>query len=74
VATEHVRQGIGRAILRRLEELAREAGLTELRMDASINSVPFYRANGFVAVELGEHVMSSGGRMSCVRMQKTLAL
>lgn len=47
VRTEHVRKGVGRAILRRLEDLAREAGLKELRMDASINAEAFYKANGF---------------------------
>jgi putative acetyltransferase len=66
------RQGIGRALLGRLEELAREAGLIELRMNASINAVPFYEAHGFVALERGEHVMSSGGRMACVSMRKAL--
>ena len=65
-------QGVGRALLARLEELARDAGLAELRMDASINAVPFYQANGFISLERGEHVMSSGGRMACVRMRKAL--
>jgi putative acetyltransferase len=44
-------QGVGRALLARLEDLARKAGLTELRMDASINAVPFYEANGFISLE-----------------------
>jgi GNAT superfamily N-acetyltransferase len=65
-------QGVGRALLARLDELAREAGLSELRMDASINAVPFYEANDFVSVELGEHIMPSGARMACVRMLKVL--
>lgn len=72
VAAEHGRQGVGRAILGRLEELARQAGVTELRMDASINAVRFYEANGFISLKRGEHVMSSGGRMACVCMRKTL--
>ena len=66
------RQGVGRALLTRLEELARSAGLAELRMDASINAVPFYEANGFISVERGEHPMPSGRRMACVRMRKDL--
>jgi GNAT superfamily N-acetyltransferase len=65
-------QGVGRALLARLEELARDAGLVELLLDASINAVPFYEANGFTSLGRGEHVMSSGGRMACVRMRKTL--
>jgi putative acetyltransferase len=65
-------RGVGRALLARLEELAREAALTELRMDASINAVPFYEANGFISLEPGEHIMPSGARMACVRMRKVL--
>jgi hypothetical protein len=41
-------------------------------MDASINAVRFYEANGFMSLERGEHVMPSGGRMACVRMLKAL--
>jgi putative acetyltransferase len=72
VAAEHGRQGAGSAILARLEEMARELGVIELRMDSSINAVPFYEANGFISLERGEHPMPSGNRMACVRMRKTL--
>jgi putative acetyltransferase len=72
VAAAYGGQGVGRALLTRLEELARDAGLAELRMDASINAVRFYEANGFISLERGEHGMPSGRRMACVRMRKTL--
>jgi putative acetyltransferase len=72
VRSEHGRKGIGRAILRRLEDLARDAGLLELRMDASINAEAFYTANGFTSEASGEHPMPSGRRMACVRMRKSL--
>jgi putative acetyltransferase len=65
-------QGVGRALLVRLEELARDAGVAELRMDASINAVRFYEASGFISLGRGEHVMPSGRRMACVRMRKAL--
>jgi putative acetyltransferase len=73
VNPKHGRQGVGRAILRRLEELARSVGMTELQMAASINAEAFYAANGFVAQTRGEHTLSSGGRMACVRMRKPLS-
>lgn len=66
-------RGVGRALLARVEELARDAGLTELRMDASINAVPFYEANGFTSLERGVHLLQSGARMACVRMRKAIA-
>jgi GNAT superfamily N-acetyltransferase len=72
VRPEHSRNGVGRAILRRLEDLAREAGLTDFRMDASINAEAFYAANGFVSEARGEHTLSSGVRMACVSMRKSL--
>ncbi|HEY0746121.1 MAG TPA: GNAT family N-acetyltransferase [Steroidobacteraceae bacterium] len=72
VRSEYVRKGVGRAILRRLADLAREAGLKELRMDASINAEAFYKANGFSSEAFGEHPMPSGRRMACVRMRRTL--
>ena len=72
VRSEHGRKGIGRAILQRLEDLARHAGLKELRMDASINAEAFYRANGFSSEASAEHSMPSGRRMACVRMRKFL--
>jgi putative acetyltransferase len=73
VHPKYTRQGVGRAILRRLEELARSVGMTELQMAASINAEAFYAANGFVAQTRGEHTLSSGGRMACVRMRKPLS-
>jgi GNAT superfamily N-acetyltransferase len=73
VAAAYGGQGVGRALLARLEELARDAGLAELSMDASINAVPFYEAHGFISLERGEHLMPSGARMACVRMRKSLA-
>jgi len=72
VSSEHGRRGIGRAMLELLEELALEAGVTELRMDASINAQAFYEANGFVSIERAEHVTQSGLRMACIRMRKSL--
>jgi GNAT superfamily N-acetyltransferase len=72
VTSEHGGRGTGRAILGRLEVLARNAGTTELRMNASISAVPFYEANGFISLGCGLHAMPYGGRMPYVRMRKYL--
>jgi putative acetyltransferase len=72
VSAEHGRQGIGRALLCELEALARGAGVTELRMIASVNAAPFYEGQGFVSIERDEHTLPSGVRMACVRMRKTV--
>ncbi len=72
VSAEVGRKGVGRAILSRLEARARQAGLSELRLDASLNAAPFYEANGYVALQRGEHTLPSGTRMASVRMRKAL--
>jgi predicted GNAT family N-acyltransferase len=43
------RHGIGRCLLRRLVELAREQGLTPVCLHAQVSSASFYEAHGFVA-------------------------
>ncbi len=73
VAPTHVRRGIGTQVLHRLEALAGAANLAELRVNASINAEAFYLFNGYLALEWGEHVLGSGQRMACIRMQKLLA-
>jgi GNAT superfamily N-acetyltransferase len=44
VAPEHHREGIGRALVKRLVEDARAAGLRRLRVSASLDAVGFYEA------------------------------
>jgi GNAT superfamily N-acetyltransferase len=72
VSAEHGGKGIGRAILFRLEALAREAGVAALGMEASVNAAGFYEANGYVATGRGEHTLQSGVRMDCIHMRKSL--
>jgi putative acetyltransferase len=66
------RQGVGSAILREIERIAMENGVTFLQMDSSVTAEPFYKAMGYEVLEYGEHVLSSGPRMACVRMSKLL--
>jgi putative acetyltransferase len=66
------REGVGSRILSALEDLARQHGLTELAMDASLNAEDFYLNHGFAVVERGEHTLRTGARMCCVKMRKAL--
>ena len=59
VVTDHrlVRRGIGRALMGRIFESARDAGMVRLDCLSTVMAVPFYRACGFdevgpVSVEL----------------------
>lgn len=72
VAPEAARKGVGSALVREIERIAREHGLDHLHLDASINAESFYSALGYEVVERGEHVWPSGQRMEAVMMRKAL--
>jgi len=68
------RRGVGSALLREIERAAREQGTTYLEADYSLTAEPFYRSNGYLVRERGEHVLHNGQRMACVKMRKYVAL
>ncbi|OFV97150.1 MAG: hypothetical protein A3H94_07045 [Acidobacteria bacterium RIFCSPLOWO2_02_FULL_60_20] len=70
VAPTVARKGVGSALIREIERIAQEHGLTCLRLDASLTSEPFYRTLGYEVQERGEHILRSGQSMACVKMQK----
>ena len=72
VAPKAARMGIGSALVSEIERIAREHGVTCLHLDSSITAEPFYRALGYEVQESGEHILSSGERMACVKMRKRL--
>ena len=72
VSPDHSRHGVGTAILRKLERLARDEGLSYLQMGSSLTAVPFYTSHGFQTLGPDVHVLRSGDRMNCIRMRKEL--
>jgi putative acetyltransferase len=64
------RQGVGAAILERLEQTARERGVTQLNLSASINAEAFYAKHAYEVVERTTLRLQSGCEMACVRMMK----
>jgi N-acetylglutamate synthase-like GNAT family acetyltransferase len=72
VLREVCRQGVGEAIVRRLEGIARERGASSLTLDASLNAVSFYARLGYERIEQGEHLLSCEVAMPCVKMHKVL--
>lgn len=66
------RQGVGTAILERLEQTARERGVAQLNLSSSINAEAFYGKHGYSVVERTTLRLRSGCEMACVRMTKTL--
>jgi putative acetyltransferase len=72
VAPSATRKGVGSAILREIERVARDRGVTTLQADSSLTAAPFYRFNGYAAYARGEHVLNNGARMACVKVRKDL--
>lgn len=67
-------QGIGLKILNHLECLARDLGLEEVNLDATLNAADFYRRCGFVGDAPAIYHSPSGLQLACVPMVKGLLL
>ena len=72
VLPEMARRGVGRALVREIERLAREGGLNELELAGSLNAEAFYLEQGYRARERGEVKLSNGHTLACVWMEKDL--
>ena len=74
VSPEVVRRGVGKALLQELEEKAKDLGIKSLKMDASLNAVPFYESAGYESQKEMKHRLASGVEIGCVLMTKELSL
>lgn len=72
VAPSHSRQGVASALLAALEIEARKYGLDELRLESSLNAVPFYEANGFEQVQRGRFQLGNNLEMTSIHMRKII--
>ena len=66
------RRGVGMKVLQKLEERARALGLQELRLNASLNAVPFYKRAGYLAQAESKYRLSTGVEIACVPMLKLI--
>lgn len=66
-------RGVGRELMRTLEERARAHGLKSLSLTSSLNAVPFYERAGFRAVGELKEAIAPGVERASVRMFKELA-
>ncbi|HDS1736575.1 GNAT family N-acetyltransferase [Pseudomonas sp. BP8] len=72
VHPEYMGRGIGRCLLLHLEGLALKAQLPEIKLDATLNAVAFYRSCGFVGETTSVYHSPSGLQLACVPMVKVL--
>ncbi len=73
VSPDVVRRGVGKAILQKLEERARDLKIKSLKMNASLNAVPFYKSAGYESQKEMKHHLASGVEIGCVLMTKELS-
>jgi GNAT superfamily N-acetyltransferase len=66
------RQGIGRRIMKYLEQKARSSGVTTVRLDASLPAKAFYDRLGYVTVETTFLPLENGWRLDYFKMQRSL--
>jgi putative acetyltransferase len=66
------RQGVGSAIVREIESIARQHGLTFLQLESSRTAEAFYQNLGYEILERGEHTLRPGMSMAGVKMAKRL--
>jgi putative acetyltransferase len=71
VRGDAARSGVGSALFKAAEQVARERGATEIHVDASLAAVKFYERNGFEDLGKGQHALR-GVLMDCVFMRKRL--
>jgi putative acetyltransferase len=72
VSPDAARRGCGSALVREIERLARENGLTRLELAASLNAEHFYAAHGYKVRERSHVVLRNGHKMAAVWMTKNL--
>ncbi len=68
VEPAHARRGIGRMIVDRAEEQARQAGFRTCELMATLPGVPLYSACGYEPLERTEIELPDGVRLECLRM------
>lgn len=73
VDPSYVKKSVGRRLVGALEEIARTKNVTELRLNSTLNAVPFYEALGYSHGKIPVTRLPNGTELPCVAMAKRLA-
>lgn len=65
-------RGGGRSLMEAMEAAARADGCAELRLNATLNAVPFYKRLGYTSRGPSSNRLPSGIELPCVAMSKPL--
>lgn len=73
VRPSHMGRGVGRAMMVYLEAEAKALGVTEMRLDATLNAAPFYRRCGWSGDVIATYQSPRGIELACIPMTKPVA-
>lgn len=73
VAPDMMGRGVGKQLMAFVEELALTRGINRLRLESTLNAVPFYRACGFGEEARSRYYSPRGFTLDCCLMYKNLA-
>ncbi|MFW9082051.1 GNAT family N-acetyltransferase [Pseudomonas sp. P2757] len=72
VLPDFMQRGLGLQMLGFLESVARELGLEEVCLDATLNAADFYRRSGYEGEQTAIYHSPSGLQLACIPMVKQL--
>jgi N-acetylglutamate synthase-like GNAT family acetyltransferase len=72
VHPDQIGQDVGRSLLLVMQDHARATGLRRITVEATLSSVAFFQARGFLPVRTGSKALADGTTLQCVEMEKPL--
>jgi len=72
VLPEYRGMGIARELVRQMEAIAKERGLTSLKLSSSLIAFDFYKKQGYSELHSYNYDLGNGLQMPCVMMEKAL--
>jgi GNAT superfamily N-acetyltransferase len=72
VIPDYQGKGFAKMMISHLEAIARDHGLEELFLDATLNAFGFYQKQGYQKVKDSMHVSPLGVSLPCISMKKKL--
>ena len=72
VSPQHAGCGLGKRMLKHLEAVARQQGLTRLTLESALNAAPFYRSQGYQGERIAHYQSPRGFTLDCIPMEKLL--
>ncbi len=72
VHPEKMRLGAGVKMIKHLEQLALDHGLTEITLQSTLNAAPFYRSCGFQGNKIVQYHSPRGIILDCIIMLKKI--